>query len=88
MDTKDEVSTCLLPCCPGEPDPELRGEHLHEEPLGVDALGAVDVVLRGVRAVLEPPRHLAAPNIEPERDEEGCRQGHAEKSFNNMDMKT
>ena len=63
---------------PGQPHSELGREHLHEEPLGVDALGAVDVVLRGVRAVLEPPRHLAAPNIEPERDEEGCRQGHAE----------
>ena len=62
---------------PGEPHAELRREHLHEEPLGVDPLRPVYVILRGVSAVLKPPCHLAAPDIEAESDEESRSESHA-----------
>ena len=65
------------PGCPGEPHSELGGEHLHEEPLGVDPLVLVDVVLSSVSAVLEPLGHLPAPDVEAERDEERGGEGHA-----------
>ena len=62
---------------PGQPDSKLGGEHLHEEPLGVDPLRPVYVILRGVSAVLKPPCHLAAPDIEAESDEESRSESHA-----------
>ena len=68
---------------PREPDSELRREHLHEEALGIDSLCSVDVILGGIRAVLKPPGHLPAPNVEAQRDEESRGKGHAENDHGN-----
>ena len=62
---------------PGQPHSELGCEHLHEEPLGVNPLVLVDIVLGGVSTVLEPLGHLATPNIEAQSDEESSSEGHA-----------
>ena len=87
----EEGEDCeAAPSCPGEPHSELGGEHLHEEPLGVNPLVLVDVVLSGVSTVLEPLRHLSAPNIEAECDEESSSEGHAahEDARDHVDKRT
>ena len=75
---------------PGQPHSELGREHLHEEPLGVNPLVLVDIVLSGVGTVLEPLGHLAAPDIEAESDEESSSEGHAahEDARDHVDKRT
>ena len=68
---------------PREPDSELRREHLHEEALGIDSLRSVNVIFGCIRAVLKPPGHLPAPNIEAQRDEESRGEGHAKNDHCN-----
>ena len=63
---------------PGKPDSELSSEHLHEEALGIDSLRSVDVILGCIRAILKPPCHLSAPNVEAQCDEESRGEGHAD----------
>ena len=75
----EESEDCeAAPCCPGQPHSELGCEHLHEETLGINSLGSVNVILSGVSAVLKPPGHLATPDVEAEGDEESGCEGHAE----------
>ena len=75
---------------PGQPNSELGGEHLHEEPLRIDPLVLVDIVLSGVSTVLEPPGHLAAPDVEAKGDEESRSEGHAahEDAGDHVDKRT
>jgi len=65
------------PGSPGEPDTKLSCEHLHEEPLGINPLSSVNIILSSISAVLKPPGHLSAPDIEAQGDEEGRGEGHA-----------
>ena len=86
-----EIQTChtsnlTLQSFTAAAHPELRCEHLHEESLRVDSVRTVNVVLRGVGAVLKPPRHLATPGVETKGDKQRRRQGHPREKHDKMSI--
>jgi len=72
--SKDRQPT---PSSPGQPDSKLRGEHLHEETLGINSFCSVNVIFSSICTILKSSGHLSAPDVEAESDEERRGESHA-----------